>query len=50
LNLVEAHFAVLKRTALNNTHYPTAHDTGQGLLAGVRYLKARPTSHTWPRI
>jgi len=50
LNLVESYFSTLKETALNNTHYRTPAQIDQGLLAGVRYLNADPTSYRWTQI
>lgn len=50
LNLIEAHFAVLKHTALDNSYYRTPDQIDQALLAGVRYLNARPTPYTWTKI
>lgn len=50
LNLIEPHFGVLKRTALDNTHYRTPDEIEQGLLAGVRYLNANPTCYTWTKL
>ena len=50
LNLIEPHFGVLKRTALDNTYYRTPDEIEQGLLAGVRYLNAKPTCYTWKAI
>jgi len=38
LNLIESHFSVLKRTALDNTDYRTTDEIDEGLLAGLRYL------------
>ena len=50
LNLIEPHFGVLKRTALDNTYYRTPDEIEQGLLAGVRYLNTDPTCYTWKKI
>jgi len=50
LNLIESHFSVLKRTALDNTDYRTPDEIDEGLLAGLRYLNASPTPYTWTKI
>ncbi len=50
LNLVESHFATLKQTALDNTHYRTPDAIDQALLAGVQYLNQNPTSYCWTKI
>jgi len=50
LNLIEPHFSVLKRTALDNSNYPTPDEIEQALLAGLRYLNANPTAYTWTKI
>lgn len=50
LNLNEAHFSVLKRTAPDNTDYLTPCEIDEGLRAGLRYLNAGPTPYTWTPI
>jgi len=50
LNLIEPHFGVLKRTALDNSDYGTPDEIDQALLAGVRYLNAHPTTYRWSKI
>jgi transposase len=45
LNPVESYVSTLKETALNNTDYRTPAQIDEGLLAGVRYLNADPTSY-----
>jgi len=50
LNLIESHFSVLKRTALDNTDYRTTDEIDEGLLAGLRYLNANPTAYNWTKI
>jgi len=50
LNLIESYFATLKPTALDNTDYRTPDEIEPGLLAGVRYLNAPPTSYCWTKI
>jgi len=50
LNLIESHFSVLKRTALDNTDYRTPDEIDEGLLAGLRYLNANPTAYNWTQI
>ena len=50
LNLIEPHFSVLKRTALDNTDYHTPNEIETGLQAGLRYLNAHPTAYNWTKI
>jgi len=50
LNLIESHFSVLKRTALDNSDYRTPDEIDEGLLAGTCYLNARPTPYTWTKL
>ncbi len=47
LNLIEAWFSVLQRTALHNTHLKTPQQIEQHLQRGIAYLHQHPKSYQW---
>ena len=50
LNLIESYFAILKRTALQNTDYRIPEEIEAGLLKGLRYLNENPRPYKWKKI
>ena len=50
LNLIEAYFATLQRTALHNTYYKSPEEIEQGLSNGVGYLNENPRPYKWKKI
>ena len=47
LNLIEAWFSLLERTALHNTHLKTPPQIEQHLQRGIAYLNEHPKSYQW---
>ncbi len=49
LNLIEAWFSLLERTALHNTHLKTPQQIAENLQRGITYLNNHPRPYHWSR-